>query len=353
MRGLKLFAACAAFLASTPTHALILLGSNSAEDNTTAPTGTLANSGFELQGLWVGFQGTPIGPHHFITAAHVGGSAGQPFVFQGLSYSTIAGTKDPNSDLMIWEVSETFPTFAPLYSGPNEAGANLVVVGRGAIKGNAVTVDGVLKGWSWGLWDQRMRWGRNVVSSLTKEAGQPAGDLPHYLVATFDANGTADEAHLGVGDSGGAVFIQQSGVWRLAAINSGVDGPFNTTDTGDGFGAGIFDVGGLYEKGANNTWQIIPDVGTPQPSAFYATRIKARADWISGVLATRTLPVVFGAAAVTGPFAAETPASMDPNTKTIRIAIGSGKHFYQLQYPNPLTIVNTHLEGTTLVIQYQ
>src|SRR5208283_5344842 len=63
--------------------------------NTTAPTGSLAGSGWQWVGSWGGFQGTVIGPHHFLAAQHVGGVPGDPFVFQGVSYRAVAFIDDP------------------------------------------------------------------------------------------------------------------------------------------------------------------------------------------------------------------------------------------------------------------
>ena len=102
-------------------------------------------------------------------------------------------------------------------------------------------------------------------------------------------------------------------------------------------------------------WQPIPDLPTPQPSSFYSTRIKARREWIDSVLATRTAitPTILGAATVTGPYVADTAPSIDASTKTITIAIGSANRFFQLQSTTALTIVNTRLVGSNLVIQYQ
>ena len=43
-----------------PAHAVIVL--SDAGRNTAAPTGSLANSGWQYQGQWAGFLGTPIAP---------------------------------------------------------------------------------------------------------------------------------------------------------------------------------------------------------------------------------------------------------------------------------------------------
>ncbi len=81
-----------------PAGAVILLGSGDPAYNTTPPTGALAGSGWQYQGTWGGFLGTPIAPQYFIAAHHVGGAVGQTFTFQGLAYTTTAFWDDPNSD---------------------------------------------------------------------------------------------------------------------------------------------------------------------------------------------------------------------------------------------------------------
>jgi hypothetical protein len=341
-----------ALAAASPSKAIILMGSGDPETNTTAPTGTLANSGWELQGFWGVFQGTPIGPHHFVTASHIGGTVGDIFWFQGKPYVSVKATKDPNSDLQIWEVAGTFPDFAQLYDGTTETGLDLMVFGRGYIRGAEVRANNTLKGWEWGPWDQRLRWGRNKVASVINDpTGQPSGDLPHIITARFDASGTADEAHLAGGDSGGGVFIQENGVWRLAGVNWTVDGPYNTNNLGAGFSAAIFDEGGLYQGGEGN-WQFVSDTNANKPGSFYATRIKARLSWIQGVLADAATPLLLEATDVAGPYAPVSGASIDLATKTIRFT-PLANHYYRLQSSGEVTIASTRVEGTTLLIQFQ
>src|SRR5580692_3993866 len=73
--------------------------------NTTAPTGSLAGSGWQWVGSWDGYAGTPIGESYFLTAQHVGGNVGDPFVFNGVPYATTAFYDDTSSDLRIWQIS--------------------------------------------------------------------------------------------------------------------------------------------------------------------------------------------------------------------------------------------------------
>ena len=59
------------------TRAIMLFETGDPAANTSAPTDELANSGWQYQGLWGNFTGTPIAPQFFVTARHVGGEVGQ------------------------------------------------------------------------------------------------------------------------------------------------------------------------------------------------------------------------------------------------------------------------------------
>ncbi|HEY7091381.1 MAG TPA: hypothetical protein VH518_25010, partial [Tepidisphaeraceae bacterium] len=187
----------------------------------------LLGSGWQLQGDFRGFLATPIAPNYFITAKHIGGEqdATNFFVWNGVTYTSTTATgmfDSPNSDLRIWKINQTFPTWAPLYSAESdgsEIGKSLVVFGRGTPRGAEVrTSDGALKGWLWGPDDRVKAWGENVVSGFDD---YNTGDQK-LLTFDFDASGGPNESILSVGDSGGGVFIQSGGVWKLAGINFGV-----------------------------------------------------------------------------------------------------------------------------------
>ena len=269
-----------------PLRAVIFYSTGDPDFNTTPPTGLFANSGWQWVGTWGGFQGAPIGPHHFLAARHVGGIVGDPFVLNGTSYPTVASFDDTLSDLRIWQISGTFPSWAPLYRASDEVTKPLVVFGRGLTRGAAVntvmSVSGVppgsLAGWQWGAGDGKLRWGQNVVSSAVN-GGSYWGAL---LYATFDATGGPNEAHLATGDSSGPVFIDDGTGWKLAGIAAAVDSSFNTTNSGSGFNAAIFDARGLYY--GNSTSWVLESGATPVPSGFYATRVSVRAAWIDGIV---------------------------------------------------------------------
>ncbi len=270
---------CMAWLLASSARAVIFYATSDLSYNTTAPTGGLAGSGWQWVGLWVGFQGVPIGPQHFLAARHIGGSVGDIFSFNGTDYTTVAFQDDTLSDLRIWQVSGTFPSWAPLYRASDEVGRSFVVMGRGLTRGGEVKVKNVLKGWYWGAGDQVLRWGENTVSALTN-GGSYWGTLLH---ATFDQAGGANEAALATGDSSGPAFINDGSGWKLAGLGAAVDGPLNTTTSGDGFYGAIFDARGLYYTSTPPTnWSLIAG-SSAVPLGFYLTRVSARAAWIDSI----------------------------------------------------------------------
>ena len=268
------------FMATT-AHAVILYGTGDPTANTSAPTGALANSGWQHEGQFGDFLATPIASNYFITAKHIGGTVGQTFILNGTTYTTTAVFPDPSSDLQIWQISGTFPSYAPIYSSApgTEVNLSLVVFGRGTHRGSPVYVgtDSHLGGWLWGNSDGVQRWGTNVVGSIVSDPTY--GQL---LRAPFDANAGPNEAHLSSGDSGGGVFVlnPNSDTWELAGINLAVDGPFSTSSTGTNpFNAAMFDSTGLLTQDDQGNW-----ITAPNPSAFYATEIAAHKGFIESVV---------------------------------------------------------------------
>jgi hypothetical protein len=266
-------------------HGVVFYSTSDSEYHTSAPAeASLVNSGWQYQGTWGSFLGTPIAPNLFITASHVGGGIGDIFTYQGLSYSTTAAYTSTTSDLRIWQVSAAFSSYAPLYTSGDEVGQPLVVMGRGTRRGAEVlNSESQPAGWLWGTADQRMRWGENDVASVV-DGGASLGQL---LQATFDRpSGLRDEAHLSIGDSGGGVFIKDTsdGLWKLAGINYGVDAYFSLAGGSDpGFNAALYDMGGFY-LGTPGDYTLLSNTGQDVPSSFYSTRISANSEWINGVI---------------------------------------------------------------------
>ena len=341
---------CWALLGS-PARAIILFSTGDPGYNTTLPAGTLTNSGWQYQGRWGSYLGTPIAPRYFVTAKHVGGAVGDAFLHGEASYITTASYDDPGSDLKIWRVCRDFESFAPLYTNSDEAGRGLVVFGRGTQRGPELRVAGVLKGWQWGAADEVERWGTNRVWGILN-GGDALGDL---LTAAFDANAGPDEAHLSVGDSGGAVFIMDNSTWKLAGINYSVDGPYNTNNTGRGFFAAVFDEGGLYAGGEGN-WTLVRNLPIDKPSGFYSTRISSRIAWISSILMQPPppdpAPILESSPVVEGPYAADAAAVVDVTARTITVPADGPMRFFRLRGCTAWRITSTRSVGEDVVLTY-
>lgn len=268
---------------ASSARAVFFYSTGSSTFNTTAPGsvgGLNADNVWNLQGEFGGFLGTPISDQYFVTAIHIGGSIGQTINFGAGAnfgtYTTVSYTDSPTTDLRIWKISGTFVEFAELYTSSDEVGKDLIVFGRGTQRG--VQYEGPLgptdvRGWAWGTGDSVKRWGENTVSGTAN-----SGTL---LGAQFNATG-GNEAMLSVGDSGGAMFIQDGGVWKLAGINYAVSGAYysNTGVAGSGVQAGLFNQTALYSSDVNSGFTL----GASGPGAFYSTRISQEQPWIASVI---------------------------------------------------------------------
>ena len=308
-RPLLITTAVIVLAAVPPVRAVVFYDSVAGSHNTTAPGGAYADSGWQYQGYFGGFLGTAIGSQYFITAQHIGvaGTFVQDALFTGqptasytvdTTYNSGAGFYDvPGSDLRIFKITGTFPEWAPLYTGSAEAGKELVVTGRGGPRGADVTLGPDLKGWLTGASDGTARWGRNEVGGVVN-GGSSIGDL---LYADFDALPGQDEAHLSVGDSGGAVFINDGGTWKLAGINYAVDGAWDldSDHSGGVFNAALFDAGGLW-VGGGSSWQFVTDTPADVPSSFYASRISAHTSQILAAIPEPSVPALAALALAVG-----------------------------------------------------
>jgi hypothetical protein len=258
-------------------RAVILFDDPDPPANRIAPTGALAGSGWQYQGQWGVFLGTPISPHFFLSAAHIG-RAGSAFSYNGVDYSPVAYFNQPGSDLMLWRVAETFPSFAPLYTAGVEKNQHLVVIGRGTDRGSEVTLSNTPRGWDWGAGNHVQRWGENDVFDVVPYQGH---DL---LYALFDQH--PNESHLSGGDSGGAIFLNDGGSWKLGGINFAVDDLYSAPNKDSEFVAAVFDARGFYTSDEKDppTFSLIAGTN-PVPTGFYSSRISSELAWIGSVIA--------------------------------------------------------------------
>ena len=265
---LRCFFAALFLLSFSFASAIILLSTGDPAQNTAAPSGLLAGSGWQYEGSFGSFLGTAIDAHHFITVQHIGVPS-NTFIYQGANYTVVSWFDDTMSDLRIYEVAETFPNYAPLYSRSDEVGRSLVVFGRGTQRGDPVLEAGIIHGWSWGPNDSVQRWGESQVDQLQGV----------YLYCTFHQIAGPNEADLSSGDSGGAAFTNDSGSWKLVGIHFGVDGPFANNPGDPTFFAALFDMRGFFDT----TLGMVVAGSAPVPSGFYSIRISQRLPWIVSI----------------------------------------------------------------------
>src|SRR5579859_1404715 len=273
------------FLSLPRGNAVLFVSTGDPSFNTTAPTGSLTTSGWQYEGQWNEFLGTPIATNLFLAAKHVNGNIGDTFVLNGVTYHTVAFFDGPNTDLRIWQVAETFPSYAPLYTKTDEIGKPFVIFGRGTDRGPAVVVNGATRGWYWGNTNNIERWGENVVADVFTN-----GNMGPLLVADFKKSSSRNQCGLSYNDSSGGMFIEDGKTWKLAGISFSVSGPFSpNATTNTQFDAALTDARGFYYvSGTNNnvdTWTLIPtNVFVAVPSPFFMSRVSANISWITSIL---------------------------------------------------------------------
>ena len=325
-----------------PARAVILFGSGDPARNTQPPTGALAGSGWQWQAD-AGTCATAVGPHHALTAHHLGLRAGSLLSFGGLVYPVIAASTAPDSDFTLVELAGSLPSFAPLNLDTNELGRSLVIFGRGTRRGNPVLApdgSGEVRGWLWAGGDGQLRWGTNVVADT--DTGTPDnGFSGAVLVGTFGPDAGGDTATLSTGDSGGGTFVLGTdGQWRLAGVNYAVEATFNTTTNGAGFSAALFNRTGFYEQDTNSVWVLDEQQAEHPETVLLVTRVSSYAAWAQGVMGQplTVRPVLLSAPAVAGPYAEHPAYAVDATKHQITLPIPAGDRFFQLQGATNLSL---------------
>ncbi|MHB0946844.1 MAG: hypothetical protein ACYC3B_06705 [Sedimentisphaerales bacterium] len=150
--------------------------------------------------------------------------------------------------------------YAPLYTSTNEVNRDICLGGYGKYRGDTLYLNDEPYGYAWaGTSNNILRWGQNKIDGYTD-----VNSSPYYsetLFADFDLNGEPYEAAPAKWDSGGGWFINQGGVWKVAALSSNVEKADETR----------FD-----------------DPNTPQkndPDNFWGIRISSYAAWINEIIA--------------------------------------------------------------------
>jgi hypothetical protein len=297
MRLLKLLLSIAAFLSIglQTSFGVIVPGGRDAS-GTLDGSGTNKNPAPFTLGTYTGqvggFLATAISPQYIITATHIGPQSTFIYADGGASPQTYNITSVPGGsldDLTIYKITgpQSLTHFIPIYTGNNEVGQQMVVIGNGTTRGAPVFTPPAntnLAGWQWGPGSTLRSWGTNIVDSIVNLDSNPPNPGPpflgNFLHFSFSNPSNPDNAVLSPGDSGGPLFVldPSDNQWKLAGINSLVDEVHQNPGDG-GFGAALFDARGFFDDNG----QVITG-SDPVPLGSYDTRISSRQDFINSII---------------------------------------------------------------------
>jgi hypothetical protein len=201
-------------LSGAPAGAVIVAPGDGT-GNTSAPP---KDPGFAQVGVRDGLSAVYIGDGWILTANHVG--LGDVEI-EGVTYRAVPGSGvrlltggvQP-ADLLLFQIeSDPGLPFLPIAMRP--PAGKIVMIGNGRNRGAATRWLGI-DGWLWGA-GRTMRWGTNAVKNVSVDLSL-GGDTVVFTTDFSEFGGTMHECQVATGDSGGAVFSKNGGVWELTGI---------------------------------------------------------------------------------------------------------------------------------------
>lgn len=170
-------------------------------------------------GWWNGASAVCVGPHHVVSAGHVGGRVGGVFWMRGVTYHAVSIRRHPQQDVQLIQIQERLPDYHRL--------ADEVNVGDlGILGGFGRTAGGSFNGgYDWNG-AQTETWGANTIDNSS-----------WLIVINFTDPGApsavTNESTFAGNDSGGGLFVRGiAGDLRLAGIAVSVSG-YNESRYGD------------------------------------------------------------------------------------------------------------------------
>ena len=178
----------------------------------------LAKPAKSYVGSWNGSSAVAIGPRAVITAKHVQGYVTQRFTMDGVQYTVKAIHQHPSADIQVIELNNQLPGWHKV-AGTPYPGQRTTIFGMGYVAGA-----GTSQGYAWSS-SRAETWGLNTIDTVTS----------WYLVTRFDNSANSpSEAMFATFDSGGGVFVEQSGgTLALAGIAVSVSSSTGFSAFGD------------------------------------------------------------------------------------------------------------------------
>jgi Domain of unknown function DUF11 len=296
--------ACLLFLSlfAQRAEALVYCVTNVVDYHQQAPTGTLAQSGWQQTVMidcrtrptgMSNFLGTVIFSNALLTADHITEiKTNDTFILEG-THTLTSKHISAGSDLAIWFFTPSVTNQAHIarlnIESDIDTNALVVYQGCGTERGALVTTGTITNGWKWfnlNSWGTR-RWGVNQTFAETDDG--------LYAIASFDNNGDPDECMLSRGDSGGPGFIKTGSGWKVAMVNYGVDPMIFTVSTNPvaSFYGALYDCAGLYYLDGS-AWKWVSPANSPAPCLLACSRTSQRIAWLTNTVAGLTFPADLG-----------------------------------------------------------
>lgn len=186
---------------------------------TTDPSGTVGFEDLNLDYV-VRFNNSSavaIAPHWLLTAAHVADDAGHSSVTVGGTTCNQDGEfYHPTADLALIRLDAPLPGSYDIYtSGYSILRPQVAMVGYGGV--GTIPGPGTTNYTVSATGRGTQRWGTNKIDAVGSYTGG-FGNLNQGFQMLFDTTDSTNEAGVGIGDSGGAVFYDDAGTWKLAGI---------------------------------------------------------------------------------------------------------------------------------------
>ncbi len=221
IRAHLLFVLAAAAL-TRPALGLIVINSDESANQVAPASGEPFNYVARLDNQFgARASGVYLGNHYILTANHVDNDINNVFL-NGTNYAVDTGFTPvtfPNSDLRIIRIlpDPGLPSLHLISSADSAFNQSATMIGWGVGKGAAIPD----QGWNWGDDSTRVeRWGTSVTLGSYKT--DPVSGFT-FLQTTFDITMGVSTGQLTGGDSGGGLFENFGGTWKLVGINSDVD----------------------------------------------------------------------------------------------------------------------------------